>query len=125
MPAGAPREREGGAMVAGPDRAGVAHGLAGAAAAAHEAVAAHHAAGARFERAGGTPAAKIVQGRRRRRPSGEPPPLPRQLNASGKWWLALAAAVCGFWIFVVITPRTALALAVADTWVLEHIAALR
>ena len=26
--------------------------------------------------------------RRRRRPSGEPPPLPRHLNASGKWWLA-------------------------------------
>ena len=28
---------------------------------------------------------------RRRRPSGEPPPLPRQLNRSGKYWLAVAA----------------------------------
>jgi tRNA A-37 threonylcarbamoyl transferase component Bud32/membrane-associated phospholipid phosphatase len=36
--------------------------------------------------------------RRRRRPSGEPPPLPRQLSRSGKYWLAvagIAVAFCG------------------------------
>jgi len=35
--------------------------------------------------------------RRRRRPSGEPPPLPRQLHASGKGWLLLigVAVVAG------------------------------
>jgi tRNA A-37 threonylcarbamoyl transferase component Bud32/membrane-associated phospholipid phosphatase len=42
--------------------------------------------------------AQIVRTRKRRRPSGEPPPLPRQLNASGKWWLVLAAATIGTWI---------------------------
>ena len=33
---------------------------------------------------------------RRRRPSGEPPPLPRQLNRSGKYWLAVAVAALLF-----------------------------
>jgi hypothetical protein len=31
--------------------------------------------------------------RRRRRPSGEPPPLPRQLHTSGKRWLLLVGVV--------------------------------
>ncbi len=38
---------------------------------------------------------------RRRRPSGEPPPLPRQLNKSGKFWLAVAGVAvlfCGLLI---------------------------
>ena len=34
----------------------------------------------------------IQRVRRRRRPSGEPPPLPRHLNASGKWWLGAQRA---------------------------------
>ena len=34
--------------------------------------------------------------RRRRRPSGEPPPLPRQLNRSGKYWLAVAVVAVLF-----------------------------
>jgi len=34
--------------------------------------------------------------RRRRRPSGEPPPLPRQLNRSGKYWLAIAVVAVLF-----------------------------
>src|SRR5512132_3308910 len=33
--------------------------------------------------------AGIVQGRRRRRPAGEPPPLPRRLGMTGWWWLGL------------------------------------
>jgi membrane-associated phospholipid phosphatase/tRNA A-37 threonylcarbamoyl transferase component Bud32 len=40
-------------------------------------------------------------GRRRRRPSGEPPPLPRELGRSGITWIALAVtaiAVCGLTI---------------------------
>ncbi len=48
--------------------------------------------------------------RRRRRPSGEPPPLPRKINASGRWWLVLAALVN---------------LDVADGAVLRRIAELR
>ena len=39
--------------------------------------------------------------RSRRRPSGEPPPLPRHLNASGKWWLALSGLVLVAWAVVV------------------------
>jgi tRNA A-37 threonylcarbamoyl transferase component Bud32 len=33
--------------------------------------------------------AGIVRGRRRRRPAGEPPPLPRRLGRTGWWWLGL------------------------------------
>jgi tRNA A-37 threonylcarbamoyl transferase component Bud32/membrane-associated phospholipid phosphatase len=36
------------------------------------------------------PVPAAARTRRRRRPSGEPPPLPRQLNRSGKYWLAVA-----------------------------------
>ena len=37
----------------------------------------------------GSAASTATRVRRRRRPSGEPPPLPRQLQASGKRWLLL------------------------------------
>lgn len=62
--------------------------------------------------------------RRRRRPSGEPPPLPRHLNASGKWWLAGAVAVVLAWIVVALT-ETASLVDVADTRVLQAIAQVR
>jgi tRNA A-37 threonylcarbamoyl transferase component Bud32 len=61
----------------------------------------------------------------RRRPSGEPPPLPRQINASGRWWLLLAAAVVVFWVVAAVTKRTSVTLDVADHAVLERIADLR
>jgi tRNA A-37 threonylcarbamoyl transferase component Bud32/membrane-associated phospholipid phosphatase len=62
--------------------------------------------------------------RRRRRPSGEPPPLPRHLNASGKWWLAASAAVVLAWIAVAATGSVSL-FDVADTRVLQAFAQLR
>jgi membrane-associated phospholipid phosphatase/tRNA A-37 threonylcarbamoyl transferase component Bud32 len=62
--------------------------------------------------------------RRRRRPSGEPPPLPRHLNASGKWWLAAAVAVVLAWVVVVLTETVSL-VDVADTRVLQAIAQVR
>ena len=62
--------------------------------------------------------------RRRRRPSGEPPPLPRHLNASGKWWLGLSAAVVVAWIVVVATG-TVTVFDLADTRVLQAIARAR
>src|SRR3954453_18679367 len=46
--------------------------------------------------------------RRRRRPSGEPPPLPRHLNASGKWWLALSGGVVVAWVVVWATGSVSL-----------------
>src|SRR4051794_11329010 len=62
--------------------------------------------------------------RRRRRPSGEPPPLPRHLNASGKWWLAASGAVVLAWIAVAVTGSVSVFDA-ADTQVLQAIAQLR
>ena len=66
----------------------------------------------------------IARVRRRRRPSGEPPPLPRQLRASGKWWLALSGAVVLAWVVVVLTG-TIRYFDVADTRVLQAFAELR
>src|SRR3954468_10537670 len=66
----------------------------------------------------------IQRVRRRRRPSGEPPPLPRHLNASGKWWLGMSAAVVLAWIVVVLTGTVAV-FDVADTRLLQAIATLR
>src|SRR3954466_4747787 len=67
---------------------------------------------------------EIQRVRRRRRPSGEPPPLPRHLNASGKWWLVLAALVVVAWVVVLVTNSVRV-VDVADTRVLQAIADLR
>ncbi|MFN2505099.1 MAG: phosphatase PAP2 family protein [Acidimicrobiales bacterium] len=40
--------------------------------------------------------------RRRRRPSGEPPPLPRDLRRSGRYWAALTVGVLVVWFLVVL-----------------------
>ncbi len=40
---------------------------------------------------------------RHRRPSGEPPPLPRQLHRSGHYWTALGAGVVLFWLATELT----------------------
>lgn len=66
----------------------------------------------------------IARVRRRRRPSGEPPALPRQLRTSGKWWLALSGLVLVAWVVVVVTG-TIRYFDVADTRVLQAFAALR
>jgi membrane-associated phospholipid phosphatase/tRNA A-37 threonylcarbamoyl transferase component Bud32 len=62
--------------------------------------------------------------RRRRRPSGEPPPLPRHLNASGKWWLALSGVVVVAWIVVWATGSVSL-FDVADTRILQALSQTR
>ena len=64
----------------------------------------------------GPPAIRRVG--RRRRPSGEPPPLPRHLNASGKWWLALSGVVVVVWVVVWATGSVG-RFDVADTRVLQ------
>src|SRR3954471_5660129 len=70
----------------------------------------------------GPPALRRV--RRRRRPSGEPPPLPRHLNASGKWWLTMSGAVVLVWILVWATGTVHL-FDLADTRILQAIAGIR
>src|SRR3954449_2839716 len=66
----------------------------------------------------------IAHVRRRRRPSGEPPPLPRHLNASGKWWLGLSAMVLVAWI-VILATGTVTVFDLADTRILQAIADVR
>jgi membrane-associated phospholipid phosphatase/tRNA A-37 threonylcarbamoyl transferase component Bud32 len=61
---------------------------------------------------------------RRRRPSGEPPPLPRHLNASGKWWLALSGLVVLAWVVVWATDSVG-RFDVADTRVLQAFERIR
>jgi tRNA A-37 threonylcarbamoyl transferase component Bud32/membrane-associated phospholipid phosphatase len=66
----------------------------------------------------------IARVRRRRRPSGEPPPLPRHLNASGKWWLFLSAIVLLACIAVVVTG-TVTTFDVIDTRTLQAFSEIR
>jgi tRNA A-37 threonylcarbamoyl transferase component Bud32 len=61
----------------------------------------------------------------RRRPSGQAPPLPHQLNTSGWSWLAVAAVIVVYWLVVAVRPRAALWLVVADHRVLEWLSDLR
>jgi membrane-associated phospholipid phosphatase/tRNA A-37 threonylcarbamoyl transferase component Bud32 len=61
---------------------------------------------------------------RRRRPSGEPPPLPRHLATSGRLWLGLSAAVVAAWVVIMVTGSVALVDAV-DTRILQVIAEVR
>ena len=63
-----------------------------------------------------------TRGRRhsKRRPSGGPPPLPRAINASVKWWLAFALSAVGLWITVVLTRRTGVTLDAIDHALLDQ-----
>ena len=71
------------------------------------------------------PRRPAVRARLRRRPSGEAPPLPHKINASGKWWVALALAVVAALGAIVFTPRAGEMLDVLDHTVLGWIAKLR
>src|ERR1700712_1978322 len=71
------------------------------------------------------PARSTTAAHSRRRPSGEPPPLPHRINNSGRWWLALALMVVVCWILVATIQRTAVALDVVDHAVLDRIASVR
>ena len=68
---------------------------------------------------------RIVPSRRRRRPSGEPPPLPRQLNTSGRYWLALALAIVAFSVVAKVSSSVRLAGAVIDHRLLDWVMQLR
>jgi tRNA A-37 threonylcarbamoyl transferase component Bud32 len=68
---------------------------------------------------------RVAPGRRRRRPSGEAPPLPRALHTSGRWWLAATGVVLLLWIAVLSNPASRLALLGLDQGVVERLAELR
>ncbi len=57
--------------------------------------------------------AAVKPGRRRRRPTGAPPPLPRSIGTTGKGWL-IALAVVVVWSVVVLSSASAAR--VAESW---------
>jgi membrane-associated phospholipid phosphatase len=77
----------------------------------------------------GEPAAgrpqRVARGGRRRRPSGEAPPLPRALNRSGRLWLAAGGVVLLLWAGILANQRTAVQVLVIDHAVVEWFAGLR
>jgi tRNA A-37 threonylcarbamoyl transferase component Bud32 len=68
---------------------------------------------------------RVSRAGRRRRPSGEAPPLPRALNRSGRLWLTAGAAVLLLWAGVVANQRTAVRVLVFDHAVVEWVAGMR
>jgi membrane-associated phospholipid phosphatase len=67
------------------------------------------------------------RGRRRRRPTGEPPPLPRHLESTGVGWMVAAVILIVLTGLVFMAGRygRGVSFAVADNWVVERLAALR
>ncbi|HEX2373849.1 MAG TPA: phosphatase PAP2 family protein, partial [Actinomycetota bacterium] len=65
--------------------------------------------------------------RRRRRPTGEPPPLPRHLENTGVGWMAAAVGLVTLTLLVFTAGRygRGMSLTVADNWVVERLADLR
>ena len=52
---------------------------------------------------GRLPEGAVSLTQKRRRPSGEAPPLPRDLRRSGRYWFSLAVATVVFWLIVLAT----------------------
>jgi tRNA A-37 threonylcarbamoyl transferase component Bud32 len=67
----------------------------------------------------------LVRAHPRRRPSGEPPPLPRRINASGKWWAAFAVLVAVFLVFFPLYAEVAVRLEMIDHALLDAITSIR
>jgi membrane-associated phospholipid phosphatase/tRNA A-37 threonylcarbamoyl transferase component Bud32 len=65
--------------------------------------------------------------RRRRRPTGEPPPLPRHLENTGVGWMAAAVGLITLSLLVFTAGRygRGMSTTVADNWVVERLADLR
>jgi membrane-associated phospholipid phosphatase/tRNA A-37 threonylcarbamoyl transferase component Bud32 len=65
--------------------------------------------------------------RRRRRPTGEPPPLPRHLESTGVGWMVAAVGLITLTLLVFTVGRygRGVSFTVADNWVVERLADLR
>ena len=65
--------------------------------------------------------------RRRRRPTGEPPPLPRHLESTGFGWMVAAVGLITLTLLLFAAGRygRGISFTVADNWVVERLAALR
>ena len=67
------------------------------------------------------------RGRRRRRPTGEPPPLPRHLESTGVLWMVAAVALITLALLLFAAARygRGVTFTVVDDWVVERLAGLR
>jgi tRNA A-37 threonylcarbamoyl transferase component Bud32/membrane-associated phospholipid phosphatase len=67
------------------------------------------------------------RGRRRRRPTGEPPPLPRHLESTGVGWMVAAVGLIALTLLVFTASRygQGISFTVADNWVVQRLAAVR
>ena len=67
------------------------------------------------------------RGRRRRRPTGEPPPLPRHLESTGVGWMvaAVGLTILVLLAFTVGRYGRGVGFVVADDWVVQRLAAVR
>jgi membrane-associated phospholipid phosphatase/tRNA A-37 threonylcarbamoyl transferase component Bud32 len=63
--------------------------------------------------------------KKRRRPSGEPPPLPRHLYASGMYWLILTAVLVGLWFILAFVAGAGATATRFEVDLLEDLASLR
>jgi hypothetical protein len=71
------------------------------------------------------PVEETARGRRRRRPTGAPPPLPKKVGRTGKWWL-IAMVVFSLWLGVlVLVPQVRRQTYRFDTEVLQFLASVR
>ena len=64
-------------------------------------------------------------GRRRRRPTGAPPPLPKSVGTTGKWWLVALASFLVWLVAVAIIPELRRQTYRFDSEVLQFIVGLR
>jgi hypothetical protein len=62
-------------------------------------------------------------GRRRRRPAGEPPPLPRRIGVTGWWWVG--AGILAIVVWLIALANAGGAVLPVDQWALEALARLR
>src|SRR4029453_3300108 len=63
------------------------------------------------------------RGRRRRRPTGEPPPLPRHLESTGVGWMVAAVGLIALTLLVFTASRygRGISFTVVDNWVVQRL----
>ncbi|HET6663970.1 MAG TPA: hypothetical protein VFG94_06915, partial [Acidimicrobiales bacterium] len=71
------------------------------------------------------PPAAVRQDRRRRRPTGAPPPLPKAMGRTGKVWLVALVALLGWLIVLFVSPAAMRLTDRVDAAALRPIARLR
>jgi membrane-associated phospholipid phosphatase/tRNA A-37 threonylcarbamoyl transferase component Bud32 len=68
---------------------------------------------------------RLVRSRRRRRPSGEAPPLPRTINLTARFWLAATVVALGLWAVAMTSTGVDVAILRFDQAVTDLVVGLR